>query len=327
MIVGRVRRTIRERALFKAGDVVVVGVSGGPDSAGLLCALARLRKELGLRIFAVSVNHGLRAEAVRDVEIAAEQAAQMDVPFAQIRLQVGQGAGLQARARSLRYEALLEHMRAVGGRALAVGHTQDDQAETVLMRQLRGAGVRGLGGVQPAREDGVVRPLIDCSRGDVHEFAHEAFVAIASDASNKDNAYTRVRVRESLLPAIQSEDPAIATHLTQLADEAREIVRFLDRLAVDCLQDIRSENRALLPTELPLAALRAIPNALLVPVLRAWLYERTGEDPGRAHLNQVRSCVRGRGEVLLKRGWGVTVVDLPNGSLGLSLASPAGRLG
>ncbi|MDD9942146.1 MAG: tRNA lysidine(34) synthetase TilS, partial [Myxococcales bacterium] len=139
-MLARVRRTLTERDLLAAGDAVVVACSGGPDSAALLAVLARLAPEFNLTLHAASVDHGLRQGAAADVEVARAQATRMGVPFHALRAHVPHGASVQGQARSARYAALSDLGASLGAACVAVGHTRDDQVETVLMRLLRGAG-------------------------------------------------------------------------------------------------------------------------------------------------------------------------------------------
>ena len=305
MIVARVRRTLSERCLAGRGDGVLLALSGGPDSAAMLGALSTLAQDLGLRLWGASINHGLRPDADRDVELARQQAQRCGVPFFPLALDLPPGADIQARARQARYQALHKQARALGVQKIAVGHTQDDQAETLLMRQLRGAGLRGLSGINPSRADGVVRPLIDCQRQAAQQYARELFgEGIARDPSNQDPRFERVRVRTQLLPALKQEDPRIIAHLADLADEARQAVNYLDCRAAEELTKLAPyEHR------LPLAVLRELPAALLPALLRAWLVHATSEEPSRSHLNQLLACMSGRGEVWLAAGWRVRVDD------------------
>jgi len=200
---------------------VLAACSGGPDSAAMLLALARLANELDFGLEAASVDHGLREDAARDVEIAAEQAASAGVPFHGLRVEVAAQGSLQAAARSARYAALHELAVRLGAARIAVGHTLDDQAETVLLRVLRGSGLSGLAGVTPRRADGVIRPLIDCRRADVAAFAASRCTRIANDPSNVDARFERVRIRSEVLPRLSAENPVVVEHLADLADEAR----------------------------------------------------------------------------------------------------------
>ncbi len=275
---------------------MLVACSGGPDSGALLDVLARLAGELGIELCAASVDHGLRAEAARDVEIAASLAQKLDVPFRALRVQVPPGASVQALARAARYQALLKLARELGARRIATGHTLDDQAETVLSRILRGAGVVGLGGVAPKRRDGVVRPLIDVRRSDARAWADLQGLPFVDDSSNADPRYLRVRVRRTLLPALAAEDPAIVTHLAALADDARAEARLVHGAAARLLARARTEDG------LALVLLAAAPAAARSRALALWLREATGRVPRRAHLDAIERSLTGSARIPLGRG-------------------------
>jgi tRNA(Ile)-lysidine synthase len=307
VLIARVRRTIVERALIAPQSRVLCACSGGPDSAALLFALARLAPQLGFEVSVASVDHGLRPDASRDLEIAGRQAAQLALPFRALRVSVAPGASVQARARAERYAALAECARELGAVRIAVGHTRDDQAETVLSRLLRGAGVRGLGAIDPARADGVVRPLIDCARASVHALAREHFAEIAWDSSNRDERFERVRIRTHLLPTLQTEDRALVRHLSELADDARECSQFIERLAAQLL------DRAGVDSEtVDISVLRPEAAVLRRAAIRLWLTRESGDVLSRAELRLLdRAVLAGRGEVwisathrvLAAQGW------------------------
>jgi tRNA(Ile)-lysidine synthase len=289
VLIARVRRTIRQRGLIPARSRVLCACSGGPDSAALLFALSKLAPELGFSLEAASIDHGLRPAAAQDVAIASRQASQLGVPFHPLRVQVPSGPSLQAEARAQRYAALASLAARIGATRVAVGHTQDDQAETLLSRMLRGAGLRGLAAIDPDRADGVVRPLIDCRRRDVHRLAAARFAELAADPSNQDARFERVRIRSHLLPALQTEDRSLVRHLADLADEARDCSQLVEKLAQAALA------RALRDSEtLNISALTAEPAVLRRAALRAWLGPRLG----RAQLSQLDAAlVARRGEV------------------------------
>jgi tRNA(Ile)-lysidine synthase len=181
MITSAVRRTLCERALVSPGDHVLVACSGGPDSTTLLHVLHRLRSELGITLCVASIDHGLRPESASEVQQVAAFAGTLGAPFYSVRVEVPtKGSSIQARARELRYRALQEIASSHDAVRIAVGHTQDDQAETVLARVLRGAGLRGLGGIEARRSDGVIRPLFDCHRRPVKS---QARLRTGSDSS------------------------------------------------------------------------------------------------------------------------------------------------
>lgn len=301
MLIAQVRRTIEDRELIPHGARVLCACSGGPDSGALLLALARLAPELSFELEAASVDHGLRAEAALDVAIAARQAEQLGVRFHALQIAVERGPSLQARAREARYEALLGLARERGAVRVAVGHTRDDQAETVLLRLLRGAGLHGLGAIEPLRADGVIRPLIDCDREDVHRLAREQFREIAIDASNSDLRFERVRIRAHVMPPLLAENPQLTRHLSALADEAREYRAPLEAAACSLLDEARA---GLPPESLRSAVLAARPAVLRRAALRVWLQELGATPVSRAHVEDVDRAVRiQRGHVWLAHGF------------------------
>ena len=301
MLVARVRRSILSRGLIPRRSLVLCACSGGPDSAALLAVLSRLQAELGFSLQAASVDHGLRPEAAADVARAAEQADRVGVPFHALRIQVSPGASLQARAREGRYGVLRELAQRLGAGRVAIGHTQDDQAETVLSRLLRGAGLAGLGAIQPLRADGVVRPLIDCRRSDVQRFALACFGEVAVDASNQDARFERVRIRSHVAPVLTAEDPALVRHLAQLADDARDCMQLVHQLAEALLSRARCDAQTL-----DISALQPQPATVRRAALRLFVERATGLQIGRAELAQLDQTVcSGRGEVWLAQGHSV----------------------
>jgi len=298
MIIPTVRRTLRERALVSSGDHVLVGCSGGPDSTALLHVLDRLRGELGITLCAASVDHGLRPESAAEVEQVRAFAGTLAVPFYSVRVEVpSEGASIQARARDLRYGALRDIANAQRAARIAVGHTQDDQAETVLARMLRGSGIRGLGGIEPHRADGVIRPLLDCRRADARAYALARGLPFMDDPSNHQEAFERVRIRHQVLPALLAEDPCVVEHLCALSDEAAELNAYLDAQ----LPDLPPPGDRFVSAKM----LAEIPGPIRVRWLRRWISQETGLTPSRSHLTDMSRLLTGQGEVLLGSGWSV----------------------
>ncbi|MGF1465670.1 MAG: tRNA lysidine(34) synthetase TilS [Sandaracinaceae bacterium] len=296
-VLPTVRRTLRDRRLLDRGARVLVGVSGGPDSAALLHVLARLADELRCTLHAASVDHGLRPGSTADVDVARSLADRLGVPFSPLAVRVPTAASVQAEARKVRYAALRRCAERVRASRIAVGHTCDDQAETVLARLLRGASVDGLASIAPRRRDGVVRPLIDCRRADVHRYAAVHGLPRVEDPANRDPRFERVRVRRELLPRLAQEDARIVEHLAALADDARAARAQLRRDGLRLLEGARSG-----PATVRRTALRRRGRATRRAALRLWLEEQ-GIAPTRAHLEALEHAVRhGRGLVLLPGG-------------------------
>jgi tRNA(Ile)-lysidine synthase len=295
-VLARVRRSILERGLLARGDRVLAACSGGPDSVALVHALHRIGPELGIEVSVASVDHGLRPEAADEVAWVGAFAEGLALPFRPLRVTVPPGPSLQAAARRVRYEALRGAAQALGARRIATGHTLDDQAETVLARLLRGAGVAGLSGISPKRRDGVVRPLLDCTRAEVRAHLAHHGLRWLEDPSNQDPRFERVRLRSQVLPMLAEEDPQVRVHLAQLADEARVTARWAQRRARRILA------RAAHPDRLRTARLRSLGPPVRRALLRQWVARATGADPGRAHLEALEHALRGRGEVWLPGG-------------------------
>ncbi len=270
MLLGDVRRAVRRYRMLDPGDLVVVAVSGGSDSVALLYALRILGREQGLKLHAAHLNHGIRGqEADADEALVRDLAERAGVHLSVERLEgesLLRGAGLEARARRARYEFLHRVATRLGAGKIATGHTRDDQAETVLLRLLRGSGSRGLAGILPLRSDGVVRPLIFASREKVLAFLQTAGLAFREDRTNADLRFLRNRVRHEVLPLLRAIAPRVDERLARLADALRADAGFLDAETDRVLGErggwqrrVRGEGRELLMDR---AFLRMLPEAL-----------------------------------------------------------------
>ncbi|MBK8996354.1 MAG: tRNA lysidine(34) synthetase TilS [Myxococcales bacterium] len=213
-----VERTLKTECALPKGARILLGVSGGGDSQALLHALARLRERLDFELFAHGVDHGLRKEAALELDLAEELARAHVVPFQRSRIAVSPGGNLMARARAARYRELRRVRDAAGAELLATAHHADDRAETFLLRLLRGSGPRGLA-VLPPRTGDLLRPLIRARRTDVQAHLGRHAIRFASDPSNDDPRFARTRVRNELLPQMESLSPRVVEHLNALADQ------------------------------------------------------------------------------------------------------------
>ena len=226
----RLLKTIRKQELIKAGDRLGVAVSGGADSVGLLLLLVELRAELGIGLSVVHVNHKLRGqESDEDERFVAELARQQGLELhADAAGVMDRTSGIEAGARKLRYDFFRKLVAEGRVTKVATAHTLDDQAETVLLRMLRGAGIRGLAGIHPRlkfEETGgeVVRPLLGGRRVEVESYLRERGQSWREDSSNRDLAFLRNRVRHRLLPLLKEDfGMAAVENLADLADIARE---------------------------------------------------------------------------------------------------------
>lgn len=235
----RVMETIHRYGMLRAGERVGVGVSGGADSVALLQLLDELRGELGIRLLVVHFNHQLRgADSEADERFVAELASQRGLEFFSAREEVEaearrHGWNLEDAARRLRYQFFSAIV--VSGRAtrIAVAHTADDQAETLLAHLLRGTGPAGLAAIYPVAGH-VVRPLLEIHRQELREYLAGAQQTWREDPTNQDTSRLRARIRHVLLPQLQRDfQPEVVARLDQLAALAREDEAFWAALVAD----------------------------------------------------------------------------------------------
>lgn len=280
--------TVVRRRLLSAGDRVLVALSGGPDSTALLVALAELREcgclsSMGLE--ALHVDHGLRPGGAEDASHAAALCRRFGVSFESVRVSVAPG-NVQAEARRARYRAFEAAAARVGATRIATGHTRTDQAETVLLRLLRGAGARGLSGIPP-RRGAIVRPLIERSRAEGIAFLEARGISWRTDPTNATPRYARNRLRLQVWPALVALAPAAERAIARAADLAREDERALAKQARDIADDGAS---------VPVDALRSAPSAVTRRVVRRLWVSATGRRSG-LELHHVDSILG-----LLRRG-------------------------
>jgi tRNA(Ile)-lysidine synthase len=185
----------------------------------LLHVLALLRARLGFGLFAHGVDHGLRPAAAAELDLARDLALSLEVPFSRSRVALTPGGNLQARARTLRWEALRTAALHAGADRIATGHHADDRAETVLMRILRGTGSRGLAALPPVDGDRI-RPFCRARRADIDAHVARHALPHAIDPSNRDPRFLRTRVRHEVMPMLERLSPRIVEHLCGLADAA-----------------------------------------------------------------------------------------------------------
>ncbi|MEA2645432.1 MAG: tRNA(Ile)-lysidine synthase [Chloroflexota bacterium] len=303
-LVETVLRACRADAVLGTNPRVVVGVSGGPDSTALLHALARARRRLGLDVSAAHFDHGWRPGAP-DAGRVAELCAELRLP-----LELGRAAApvrrAEAAARDARH-AFLEGVAARAGAAtVALGHTSDDQAETVLLHLIRGTGLEGLAAMA-VREGPRFRPLLGTSRAEVEAYCTRHRLAPLDDPSNADPGFARNRVRAELLPLLEDFNPAIRAALVRLAEAARAEHEVVSDRAAAWLHRRRRP--------LPRAAYATLPVAVRVEVLRrVWTEAAGGGVPegDAARLRQADLLVSGgrkEGMTSLGRGLHLYVQD------------------
>lgn len=221
-LISRLERTIRQQRLFRPGDTLVVALSGGADSTALLDLLTRL-PGYNLHLIVAHLNHSLRgAESDADQEFCRMTASRYNVPFEVRRIDVqgmasDSGLNLEDAGRRARIQFLGEVSSRYDAAAVALAHHADDQAETVLMRLLRGSGMTGLSGMPFRNARGFVRPLLEISRPEIEQYLLGLGLNWREDASNSDTIYLRNRIRHQLLPLLEEYNPAIRSCLAATA--------------------------------------------------------------------------------------------------------------
>ena len=273
-MLNKLRAFLKEQALLSPGDKVIAAVSGGADSVAMLFALYLLRDELGITLEAAHFNHHLRgAESDRDEAFVTDFCGRYCIP-----LHLGSGRivsgkkGLEAAARDARYAFL----RSLPGK-VATAHTADDNAETMLMRLIRGTGLKGLGAIAPVSGN-VIRPMLTVTRDDVEAFLEEYALPHVEDSSNAEDDFLRNRIRHGILPLMRAENPRIGENLSAMA--------LLLRQDEACLQ-------AMIPEEqMPdVSRLKAMEPALRRRTLERFLKAQGVREPEQIHILQAEQLL------------------------------------
>ncbi|MFG2163418.1 tRNA lysidine(34) synthetase TilS [Micromonospora chersina] len=317
--VAAVRLAVR-RALagLPGAGPVLVACSGGADSLALAAATAFVAPRLGRRAGLVTVDHGLQPGSAGRAERVARWAAESGLdPVEVVPVTVGgRPGGPEAAAREARYAALVAAARRYDAAGVLLGHTRDDQAETVLLALARGAGPRGLSGMPSRRElDGVplLRPLLDVPRDDTREACAALGLTPWADPHNVDPAYARSRVRADLLPAlVEALGPGVVGNLARTARLLAADTAALDELADAALAEVRAADGGL-----SVEGLAALPAAVRTRVLHAWARE-LGAPPAALSHRHVAAL-----DALVTDWHGQGPAHLPGG---LPVRREAGRL-
>lgn len=302
---SKLLKFVREQDLISPGDTVVCAVSGGADSVALLFSLYLLREKLGITLEAAHFNHNLRGEeSQRDEKFVRELCARYDIALHLGSGQIRPGKkGLEAAARDARY-AFLERLSG----KIATAHTADDNAETILMHLVRGAGLKGLGGIAPKRGK-LIRPMLGITRREVEGFLAEWHLPHVEDSTNGTDAFLRNRLRRHVMPLLAAENPRIAENLSQMALRLRQDEACLSR---------QSEYETLPEVE----TLRSLPTAIRSRMLERFLKESGVREPEDVHIAQAEALVFSDnpsasaafpGGVTVSRRYGRLTADPPTG--------------
>jgi len=309
MLLDAVRSAIRRYSMIERGDRVVVAVSGGADSMALLSALHALSSDLHCELAVAHLDHGLRPSSAADARFVEEQAASLGLPVMSERCDVRSEAaarrqGIEEAARGVRRAFLARVAAEWGAARIALGHTADDQAETVLFRLARGTGWDGLCGMAPVSGP-IIRPLLFLTRGEVRQFAADQGIPWREDETNSDVSFARNRIRERVLPELAAINSDVVRTVARFADIAGDM-RGTERYVVARLWgDIcESENSGSL--RLARTRVAALPPSVQFIVLREAICRARGDlrGLGRSHVAAARRLVEGedeRGELHLPR--------------------------
>lgn len=269
-MLNKLQGFISQYKMIQPGDYVICAVSGGADSVALLFAMFLLRKKLRISLAAAHFNHQLRGEeSQRDEEFVRQLCDRFDIP-----LHVGVGQikagkkGLEAAARDARYSFLMS----LGGKVLTA-HTANDNAETVLMHLVRGTGLRGLGGIAPVNGR-LLRPMLNVTRHEVMAFLDEYHLPCVEDSSNHTDQFMRNRLRHSVMPLLEAENPRLAENLSAMAMRLRKDDQLLEELA----QDSATVN---------VTKLRALPESLRSRVIVNFLKNGGVREPEAEHIDAI----------------------------------------
>jgi tRNA(Ile)-lysidine synthase len=296
------------RAGLRRGSSILVGLSGGADSVALTCVLLALRERLGLRIVAAHLNHRIRGdESDRDEDFVRRMCAQLGV---ELIVERADGLGLsisspnlEERARDARREFLLRVADRVQADFVALGHHRDDQAETVLMRLMRGAGAAGMAAMAERGPGRLIRPMLSLSRVEIREYLDARAIPFVEDSSNSSRDILRNRIRSELLPMLEREyAPGLRGRLVEVADEMRSLDDLVTAIAARELDAMRVSGGAL-----DVSGFGAVNRAAQAVSIRLFLSERIGSlrRISRAHVEAIRE--------LILEGGPSDSIDLPGG--------------
>jgi tRNA(Ile)-lysidine synthase len=330
-LLKRVAKTILRYNMFHPGQPLGVAVSGGADSTALLHLLTELASDWKLPLTVLHLNHHLRGnDSDQDAFFVQQVATRLDLPCLVEHASLDPSAGnLEEAARHARYDFFGRAMRQHSLARIAVGHTLSDQAETVLFRAIRGAGITGLAGIWPVTPEGIVRPLIELTRDEVEAWLQEHRIHWREDSSNRDRRFARNRIRHDLLPVLRQDwNPGVDQALGRLAELCQDEEQYwvetaaalLDQCGAGLWPAVASPGR--LPTSqhevliLDTTRLRALHVAALRRVLREAI-RRVRDDSRPVDFEHLEKLVN-----LVRRTRGSGRVNLP----GLSICRSFDRL-
>ena len=243
----KVLETIKKYNLIEAGDKIVLGVSGGPDSISMLDILRQLKKEIGFEIYVAHINHMIREEAIDDEKYVQYYCEKNNIEFYAKRIDVLQivnskKIGTEEAGRKVRYEFFEEILQKTGSNKIAIAHNKNDKIETIIMHLLRGSGLSGLKGIEPIRDNKYIRPLIECERQEIEKYCEENKLEPRIDKTNFENDCTRNKIRNIVIPYVKEEfNPNIVETMDRLSQVATEESNYIETQAQKIYQKLLIE--------------------------------------------------------------------------------------
>ena len=229
-------KTIKENNLINENDVIVIGVSGGPDSITLLTCLNKYRQKLRCKIIVAHINHLIREDSTKDEEFVENVCKELDIPFYSkksdiLKIAEKEKRGTEEVGRKVRYNFFDEVAEKEKANKIAIAHNMNDNAETVLLNLIRGSGLNGLEGIQPAEYNKYIRPLINCTRAEIEDYCTKFNLKPRIDSTNKENIYRRNIIRNELIPYLEKINPSIVQTLNRTSSIIRNNNDYIKKMS------------------------------------------------------------------------------------------------
>ncbi len=287
-MICKVKHTLQRYSMPIYGKRVVVALSGGADSMALLHVLYSLKDEYSLTLEACHVNHGIRGEsAERDEAFVTAECENLGVNLHLLsadipKLAEQKGMGLEECGRMVRYE----FFRSLGDCLVATAHTLSDRCETLLLNQTRGASLKGLCSI-PATRDNIIRPLIDCTRGEIEAYCASCSISFVTDETNFDDTYSRNRIRMNVIPELKKINPAFESAASRLMCSAAEDEDCLDKMAEQAI--LRAKCKGGYRADIIAAEHKAVGKRVISKILKT----EAGVIPELIHLKLIENILSG----------------------------------
>lgn len=240
--------TIKENNLINEGDVIVIGVSGGPDSITLLTCLNKYKEKLKYTIIVAHVNHLIRKDSTDDEQFVEKVCQKMKIKFLAKRVDVNKIAketkrGTEETGRAIRYEFFDEILKNENANKIAIAHNMNDNAETMLINMIRGSGLNGLEGIQPQEYSKYIRPLINCTRKEIEEYCEKYNLQPRIDSTNSENIYTRNIIRNKIIPELQAINPNIINTLSRTSKIIKQNNNYIKKQSQETYEKIAVQEK------------------------------------------------------------------------------------